>query len=285
MKINGSSYSTFCPLQTLVGLAFLVAVWAFTLSAHAINYYAGGRVPDGFVLNLYPYWHTADKFTGSSGKTIINNLGMDKYGVLISGSYYTGDLLLNAIVPVGKISIRTARDEDSGLGDMQARVGYFLPLKDITILPTLVVKIPTGNFDKNKTVNLGDGQIDIIAELYFNKLWEKFSTDWLAKYTVRCRNTATDVTPGNEFATEGLVTYKVTDNFRLGPSINFVSGDNNTRHGKTIADSGIMKLAVGGEFVYRGFKQCKVSLAVQKDIVTQNSTEGTLLFGRFTIPF
>jgi len=121
--IYNSRYSKLSTLLTLISLACLLTVCFVPLSAHAINYYAGGRVSDGFVLNLYPYWYTADKFTSSSGKTINNNLGMDKYGVLISGSYYSGDILLNAIVPIGKLSIRSAKDEDSGLGDMQIRAG------------------------------------------------------------------------------------------------------------------------------------------------------------------
>lgn len=266
-------------------VAFLLIAAAYPLSAHAINYYTGGRLADGFYLNLYPYWYTADTRTDGNGKAVTNNLGLEKYGVFIGGSYYSGDLLLNILVPVGSIEVASARDKDAGLGDVQLRAGYFLPIREVTILPLLAVKVPSGGFDKQKAVNLGDGQTDIMAEVYFNKFFGRISIDWLLKYSIRLRNPDSDRTPGNEFATEGLVTCKLSDDFRLGPSAAFVIGDDLKKGGRTVADSGVLKLAVGGELVYRGLQRVKLVTAVLKDVYTENSPEGVLVMGRIHIPF
>lgn len=57
----------------------LVLLLLLPLSAHAVNFYAGGKLTDGFNLNLYPYWYSADTRTGKSGSAAINNLGFEKY--------------------------------------------------------------------------------------------------------------------------------------------------------------------------------------------------------------
>lgn len=266
-------------------LTVLAVVTAFPMHADAINYSTGAKLREGFYLNLYPYWYTAGTKTDKNGNAATNSLGMDKYGIFIGGSYYIGDVVLNAIVPFGQLEIGAAKERDGGLGDIQLRGGYFLPVKEVTILPALAIKVPSGSFDKNRKVNLGDGQADIMAELYLFKLFDGFSVDWLFKYSKRLRNHDTDMKPGDEFATEGLVTYKLTDTVRLGPSTTFLVGGDSSKSGLTLSASGVLRFAVGGEVFYRGFPQAKLSLAVLKDVYTQNTSEGILTMSRITIPF
>lgn len=265
-------------------MVILLSVSLYPLPARAINFYTGGRMPDGLALNLYPYWFTADTLTDAHGRSANNHLAMDKYGALLGGSYYRGAALFNVLVPVGKIEVRSVRGSDEGLGDIQVRAGYFLPIKEVTILPVLAIKVPSGNFDKSKGVNLGDGQTDILAELYFNKIFRSFSVDWLLKYTWRTRNPDNNRTPGGEFDTEGLVTYKVTPDLRIGPSATFLLGGDNARSGLTIPNSGVLKVSVGGEVTYRGFRLVKLSFAALRDLYSQNSPEGMLLMGRLCFP-
>ncbi len=280
-KRNANGYL----LVILQLLVLLLAIAALPLAADAINFATAAKLDEGFYLMLYPYWYTADTMSDRNGHAVTSNLGLDKYGLYTGGTYYRGDLLLNALIPVGQMEVGAARGKDWGLGDIQLRGGYFLPVEWITILPALAVKLPTGNFDKNRAVNFGDGQTDIMAEVYFFKLFDKFSVDWLLKYSVRLRNPDSDLTPGNEFSTEGLVTYKVVDGLRAGPSFTFCSGNDNKKAGQTLADSGLVKLAAGGEVDYVVSPKTKVSLAVLKDVYTRNTTEGVLVMSRITIPF
>ncbi len=152
-------------------------------------------------------------------------------------------------------------------------------------MPLFFVKVPTGNYDRNRPVNFGDGQTDLATELYLYKLFGNLSVDALLKYSVRLRNPDTDVTPGNEFSTEWLTTWKISDNFRAGPALNLRIGDDMKQGGHTLSESGLMKLSLGGEIYYRGFPRSRLSLAVYKDVVTRNSTEGLMVQSRIVIPF
>ncbi|HEX9079589.1 MAG TPA: transporter [Desulfuromonadaceae bacterium] len=265
--------------------ALLLAVTPLPRPAFAINFATGSKLEEGFYLNLYPYWYTADTMNNKNGHAIMSGLGLDKYGMYLGGTYYRGDLLLNALVPVGQEEVGAVHGKDGGLGDIQLRAGYFLPVTGITILSAVAAKVPTGSFDKNRAVNFGDGQTDIMAEMYFFKLFGRFSVDWLLKYSVRLRNPDSDLTPGNEYSTEGLVTYKLVDGLRAGPSVTFKSGADNRKAGQTLANSGLAQLAAGGEVDCVVSPQAKVSLAVLKDVYTRNTTEGLLVMGRIIIPF
>lgn len=251
---------------------------------YAINYAAGAKLPEGLVLNLYPYWYNANTRTDKSGSAITNTLGLHKYGMNVGANYYTGNWLFNVVVPTGSQEVHSLNSKDSGLGDIQARIGYFLPVQSVTILPIFFVKTPTGSFDRNHAVNFGDGQADVATEVYINKLSGSLSLDAVFKYLIRFRNPDSDITPGNEFATEMLATWRFTENLRIGPAFNFSIGEDSKRAGNIIGDSGLMKLAMGGEMYYR-FPRVKLSLAAYQDILTRNTTQGLMLLGRIAIPF
>ena len=275
-------------IKTLISwLSITCALYACLqpVPAHAINYAAASKSPPGYQLNLYPYYYSADIRTDKDGNHSANDLGLTKYGVLIGNTYYSGDFLLNVIIPVGSVEVGKLKSDDSGLGDIHLRAGYFLPVEWVTVLPALMVKTPTGSYDKNRPVNYGDGQTDLVTELYLFKLMPPFSFDGVLKYAVRFRNRDSDVKPGNEFTAEGLATVAVADKVRIGPAINFISGEDNKSGGATQHDSGLTRLAVGGEVYYGRFDNVKISLAAYQDVLTRNTNQGTLVMSRITIKF
>ena len=204
---------------------------------------------------------------------------------MIGNTYYAGDFLLNVIIPVGSVEVGKLKSDDSGLGDIHLRAGWFLPVEWVTVLPALMVKTPTGSYDTNRPVNFGDGQTDLVTELYLFKLMPPFSFDGVLKYAVRFRNPDSDVTPGNEFTAEGLATVAVAEKIRIGPAINFVSGENNKKGGATVDNSGLTRLSVGGEVFYGRFDNVKISLAAYQDVLTRNTNQGTLVMSRISIKF
>ena len=199
--------------------------------------------------------------------------------------YALSDFQVNTVIPVGKLDVGSVHDSDTGLGDIQLRVGRFLPIESVTILPVLMLKAPTGSYDKSRPVNFGDGQTDLAAELYFFKLFGLFSLDALARYTIRFHNTNSDTTPGNELALEGLATLRLADKVRIGPAINFVVGGDRKKGGNVVQDSGLMRLSAGGEIYYGRDSRVRVSLAVYKDVLTRNTNEGMLVMSRISILF
>ena len=280
-------------LQTRRSFISIVALWSVCLmlllsqvsTSHALNYGAGAKLPEGMLLNLYPNYYHAETRTDKNGNAAIYNLGLHRYGMAVGASYYTGNWLFNTVIPVGNLELQSRRSDKGGIGDIQLRAGYFLPIDSVTILPLLFIKTPSGSYDRNHPANYGDGQLDMAAEVYFRKLIGSLSLDALLKYTVRFRNQDSDITPGNEFLLETLATWKIVDSLWAGPAVNFNIGGDNKRNGADIPDSGLLKLAVGGEIYYRGFSRAKLSLAAYQDVVTRNTTEGLMLMGRIAIPF
>ena len=72
-------------------------------------------------------------------------------------------------------------------------------------------------------------------------------------------------------------TWKIADKVRIGPAINFVSGDDRKKGGKVVQDSGLMRLSAGGEIYYGRNSLARVSLAAYKDVLTHNTNEGVLV--------
>ena len=233
-------------LITLLTIICLFCVTLFPATSHALNYATGAKAAPGYQLNLYPFYYHADTLTNKNGGHSVSDLGYNKYGVSIGNNYFVGDFLLNAMIPVGTLEIGKLKNDDTGLGDIHLRAGWYVPVEGVTVTPALAVKVPTGSYDKNHPVNFGDGQTDLIAELYLFKLMQAISFDALLKYAVRFRNPDSGVTPGNEFTAEGLVTWRLAEKIRIGPAVNYIIGEDNKKSGKTVTDSGFMRLSVGG---------------------------------------
>lgn len=266
-------------------LACLVCAALWPATVHAINFATGAKPPQGYQFKLFPFYYNADSRSNKDGNPFITDLGLKRYGIMIGNFYQIGDLQLNAIIPVGTLDIGKLKGDDTGLGNIQLRTGWNLPVEWVSSMSALMVKVPSGSYDKNNKVNFGDGQTDLVAEQYFYKLIQPFSFDAVLKYNVRFRNPDSDVTPGNEFTAEGLVTWRLAHKIRIGPAVNFIIGGDNKKGDKTLADSGLMRLAAGGEIWYGRFDQVKISLAAYQDLLTRNTNEGVLILSRIVFGF
>lgn len=268
-----------------MALACFVCPALLPVTALAVNFAAATKAPPGYQFKLFPFYYGADTRTNKDGNPAVTDLGLKKYGVFIGNFFQIGALQFSALVPVGKVEIGKLKSDDGGIGDVQLRAGWNLPVEWASILPTLMVKVPSGSFDKNNKANFGDGQTDLVAELYFFKLLQPFSFDALFKYNVRLRNPDSDVTPGNEFSAEGLVTMRLAERIRVGPAINFIIGEDNKKGGNRLADSGLMRLAAGGEIWYGRLDHARISLAAYQDMLTRNTNEGVMVMSRIAFDF
>ena len=268
-----------------IPLACLVCFSLGPATANAINLGAAYRSGPGYKLKLYSLYYGAETHTNKDGKPDVNDLGLRKYGVSIGNSYQTGNFQFDVIIPVSKIEVNKLKDQDAGLGDILVAAGWFLPVEWANILPAVGVKIPTGSFDKDKSVNNGDGQTDLVMGVYLFKLMQPLSFDAVVKYNVRFRNPDSDFTPGNEFSAEGLVTLRLVEGVRIGPAVNFVIGEDNKKGGKTLPDSGLMRLSAGGEVYFGRLDRVKISLAAYRDVLTRNTFEGIMVLSRIIFVF
>ena len=268
-----------------ISLACLVCFSLRPAIVDAINLGAAYKSKPGYGLKLYSLYYDADTRTNKNGHPAVSDLGLKKQGVSIGNSYQIGELQLNAIIPVSELKVDKLHDSDAGLGDILLSAGWFLPVKWANILPAVGGKIPTGSFDKHQSVNIGDGQTDLLMGLYLFKLMQPFSFDAVVKYAVRFRNPDSDITPGNEFSAESLVTLRLVEGIRIGPAINFMIGADNKKGGKTLADSGLMRLSAGGEVYFGSLDHVKISLAAYQDVLTRNTFEGVLVLSRIIFVF
>ncbi len=272
-------------IKLIAACIVILCSLAVVSSSHCVNYCDGARAPEGFYLATYPVWYTADSLTNDDGGTATNEFGANEYDVLIRPIWYIRDFVFHVIVPLGNISVHYFDDNDGGIGDIVAGGGYFLPVKEINILPVLNMKFPTGHFNSASEVNYGDGQFDLMPELYINKSVGRCSVDIALKYWHRFRNENNSFTPGNQFYAECVSTYEVIKGFRVGPNISFCKGGNPELEGVELPDNDITRLSVGAEFVFIITPKVHFLLDAIPDVYAENTAKGMLVMGRLCCKF
>ncbi len=250
----------------IVLLLFVV----FPRIALAVNFYDGSRAKQGFCFLTYTYAYFADETTNKNGKTSNKDFGLFSAQEMLRLSYYSPDFVATVVVPFGYTNISSLDQDSFGLGDINLGAGYFLPVKQVDILPMLFVKFPSGEYSASKAANIGSNQYDIAPMIFLHKTMGKFSVDAAVKYYFRLENNATDVLPGDELHLQGLLGYNITDKFRLGPSINWMISKNKKQNGSEVSGSARERLSMGADFYYR-FSWLSVTLTYLYDVYTENS--------------
>jgi hypothetical protein len=187
--------------------------------------------------------------------------------------YYSPDFVATALIPFGYMDINSLHQDSSGLGDINLGAGYFLPFKQVDILPMIFVEFPTGEYNSSKGANIGSNQYDIKPVIFLHKTLGDFSIDAAAKYFFRLKNDTTNVLPGNELYLQFLLGYNLTDKFKIGPSINWMISRDKEQNGVVIDNSARETLSVGADVYYR-FSWLSVTFTYLYDTYTENSPRG-----------
>lgn len=251
----------------------LCLISAFPYNAIAVNYFDGSRAKEGFYFLTYTYACYADETTDKNGKVANKDFGLFSAQEILRLCYYTPDFVATVVVPFGYTKISSLDQDSFGLGDLSIGAGYFLPVKQVDILPMLFVKFPTGRYDKEKTANIGSNQYDIAPMIFMHKTMGSFSIDAAVKYYFRLENNDTDVAPGDELRLEGLIGYNITEKFKSGPAVNWMKSRDRKQDGSRISGSAREKLSLGADCYYR-FPWLSVTLTYLYDIHTENSPKG-----------
>ncbi|MFA5335874.1 MAG: transporter [Candidatus Omnitrophota bacterium] len=214
--------------------------------AGAVNFYDGARAPDGLYFLTYSSVYTAGKLT--------------KAEELLRFCYYSHDFVATALLPAGGVRVGSEGKNSRGLGDATAGAGYFLPIKEVDVLPMLFVKIPTGEYASDKSTNYGTHQVDIRPVIFFSKTINDFSVDAAVKYFFRLENDK-DIAPGDELHLQYLLGYNIAKNLKLGPSVNWMmSSERRT-------------LSVGGD-IYTRIRGMSFSFTYLYDTHAENAPKG-----------
>ena len=241
--------------------------------AFAVNFYDGARAKQGTYFLTYSSLYAADETTDKNGDTFKKDFRLWSVQELLRLCYYSPDFVATALVPLGYMEIDSLDQHSSGVGDINLGVGYFLPVKQVDILPMLFVEFPTGEYRSSKAANIGSHQYDIKPVLFLHKSFKKFSVDAAAKYFFRLENDDTGVLPGDEFHLQCLLGYNLTDKFKLGPSINWMISQDKEKDGAEVKDSARESLSAGADIYYR-FSRLSVTFTYLYDVYTENSPSG-----------
>ena len=242
-------------------------------NAFAVNFYDGARARQGTYFLTYTSLYSADETTNEHGNTGKKDFGLQSAQELLRLCYYSPDFVATALVPWGYTDIESLDQSSSGPGDINLGVGYFLPVQQVDILPMLFVEFPTGEYEASKTVNIGSNQYDIKPVIFFHKTLGDFSIDAAAKYFFRLKNEETDVRPGDELYLQCLLGYNLTDQFKLGPSINWMISRDKEQNGTTVDHSARETLSAGADFYFR-FSWLSVTFTYLYDVYSENSPQG-----------
>jgi hypothetical protein len=240
--------------------------------ALAVNFYDGARAQGTYFLT-YSSVYTADEMTDKNGNASTKDFGFFNAQELLRLCYYSSDFVATALVPFGDTDIHSMNQNSSGLGDINLGAGYFLPIKQIDILPMIFVEFPTGVYNASKAANIGSNQYDIKPVIFLYKSFGDFSIDAAVKYYFRLKNETTNVLPGDELYVQCLLGYNLTDRLKLGPSINWMFSKDKEQHGVAVSNSARETLSVGADVYYR-FSWLSVTFTYLYDVHTENSTKG-----------
>jgi len=257
-------------------VSLAVSVLAFSVmisnTAGAVNFYDGSRAPKGLYFLTYSSVYIAGKVTDSKGKTAAKDYGLLKAEELLRFCWYSPDFVLTGILPAGGVRVRSTDKDSFGLGDASIGAGWFLPVKEVDILPMLFVKIPTGQYASDKSTNYGTHQVDIRPAIFFHKDIKDFSMDAAVKYYFRLENDK-NIAPGDELHLQYLLGYNISKNFKLGPSLSWMISQNQRQDGKKIGDSARQTLSAGAE-CYTRISGMSFSFTYLYDAFTENSPKG-----------
>lgn len=77
----------------------------------------------------------------------------------------------------------------------------------------------------------------------------------------------------------------MADGIRVGPAVNYLVGADNKIGGRTVPDTGLMRLSAGGEIWLGRFDNVAISVAAYQDILTRNTHEGMQVMSRIAFNF
>lgn len=267
MKAKGEAMSRW---KIFAGLALFVGMPA---QSFAVNFYDGARAPEGLYFLTYSSLYYADSATDYKGNASKKDYDYRKIEEVARFCYYTPDLVITALIPVGEAHSGLYDSSSRGIGDVNLGIGHFLPIKKLDILPALFVKLPTGDYDSTKLVNYGSHQYDIKPTIFLYKAFDRASIDAAAKYYFRTKNSSTGVTAGDELYLQLLLGWQCSKKCKAGPSLNWTKSAKQKNQGTTVSRSARESFSMGGD-VYLRFSRVSVTLTYLRDVYSENTTKG-----------
>ncbi|MFU8926255.1 transporter [Acinetobacter puyangensis] len=224
----------------------LMSLCTITMSAHAVDVDAGDYdyAPSGVNLGILYYQHaTRDAIYAGSDRVagnpeLTSDIGIARYVhyMDVAGVHIAPQIL----VPFGRLD--TGKDiaalgSSSGIGDIILANTFFVyhdPQSSTTVGITPYLYLPTGQYDKNDALNLGENRYKLILQgAYTTKLSPQLAWDAIADVTFYGKND--DIAGGGDLKQD--MGYQLQTNLRYK-----ITNKVDIRGGLSYADAGDSKL-------------------------------------------
>lgn len=261
------------------------------VSSHALDADAGGigPVPAGTNFFAYYYQHA------ERDKMYIGNKEAEGDQKLVSdvmlfrfGHYYEFlniPMTTQLIIPYSKIEAKediSSLGSDQGLGDIFLSQGVFIYRNDAikgSAMFTQYLAIPTGDYDRNKSINIGENRYKYIAQLsYTRRILPKIAGEIIGDTTFYGSNN--DLASGgklkqdNGFQIQTNARYFLKDNWDLRAALSYADLGNVEKNGVKTDGTKQSKFWVGTS--YSPTKTTNFIVYTGRDIAVENGFKENL---------
>ncbi|GAB6062289.1 SphA family protein [Deferrisoma palaeochoriense] len=278
---------------TALGTLLALFLWAAPGGAVLIDPYDNIIAPDGYYGLVYLNYYHADELAGPDGdKAADIDLTATVAVVRPLAYFHVGPVAaaFQVIVPFGKVEESDLLDEDSsGLGDIIFGPGIFLYTNETTntyVSYWFYAFAPTGEWDKDQTINLGQNHWYFEHQLAFNQLLGKWVFDMNLNYYHHTEEPDNDWKAPPRFELELSLAYQLTDKLVLG-----VNGggywdlDNGEADGTEVDDTKAKRVQFGPTLGYQVTERFGANLRWTHDLSAANDTKGDDVWLRFSYAF
>ncbi len=256
-------------IKNIIVIFLFIFSWK---SSYAVNFYDGIHAPDNLYILTYSGYYQSNELTDNKSNSAIDNYGYDQFYELVRIAWYYSSFVITGLISVGGEYVSSVPEGSFGLGDAQPGVGYFLPVKFIDIFPMVFVKFPTGEYEKDKSVNFGSNQIDLKPMIFFNKRIKNFMFDGVVKYYHRFKDTENNIEIADELYIESVIGYRIRK-IIFGPSMKWKRNIKKKITGETVEGKNVQKYSLGCDFLFP-LNQSNVTFTYLNDIYAENTLKG-----------
>lgn len=275
-----------------LGLALALA-WTGPAQAILVDPYDNVLAPDGIYALGYFNYYTADEFTGPNGKKaesidLTATVGIAR--VLAYKKIGPVPLAFQVIVPFGKVEEdKLLKEDSSGLGDVVFGPGVFLYANEgagTFISYWFYAFAPTGEWDKNQTINMGQNHWYFEHQLAVAQLLGKFVFDMNLNYYHHTEEPDNDYKAPPRFELEASLAYQVTDKLIVGLNGGgYWDLDEGEVDGSSVSDTKAKRVQFGPTAGYQITERLGANIRWTRDVSAANDTKGDDVWLRFSYAF
>jgi len=271
----------------------LILQWSSTAGAVLVDPYDNFLAPDGVYGLLYGNYYHASELTGSNGDKIAAIDLTAKVSLLRGiGYFHAGKLPLSfqVIIPFGEVKeTKLLKEKSSGLGDVIFGPGVFLYAdqeKNTYVSYWFYAFAPTGKWDRNQTINLGQNHWYFEHQLAFSKMFGSVIGDLNLNYYHHTEEKDNNYTAPDRFEVEASLGYQLTDKLVIGLNGGgYWDRENGKANGAKVPDSKMKRLQIGPTLGYTLTDKIGLNLRWTHDISSENDTKGDDVWLRLSYVF